>query len=178
MHDFLLNFVYKAKKTVYKWWCVVYKPVYVMTHHGVWPEEKKPENKYPDRKTDIPEETVESEEKMLESVMNEETGVAKDEKPEETVHGEVADTVPVFKEGGENDSPKQGKPVFVDAEAEKRANEIIERLAREAAEDEAKKQAEIENAKRAATEKQRLAEILKSTERDISAYIEEGRMGK
>ena len=42
------NFVIKAKRTVYKWWCVVYQPVYKLIHHGYWPNEKDPYVKYPD----------------------------------------------------------------------------------------------------------------------------------
>ncbi len=35
-------FFTRVKQTVYKWWCVVYKPVYKLTHHGYWPPEKEP----------------------------------------------------------------------------------------------------------------------------------------
>ena len=55
-----------------------------------------------------------------------------------------------------------------------RANEIMARLNREAAEDEEKKQREIEAAKEKAAEQERLAAILKSTERNIDAFIQEG----
>lgn len=41
------SFIYKVKQTVYKWWCVVYKPVYKLTHNGYFPPEKEPDNKYP-----------------------------------------------------------------------------------------------------------------------------------
>lgn len=40
------NFFTRAKRTVYKWWCLVYKPVYVLIHHN-WPEEKDPNVRYP-----------------------------------------------------------------------------------------------------------------------------------
>jgi len=46
--------------------------------------------------------------------------------------------------------------------------------ASEAAEDEEKKQREIEAAKEKAAEQERLAAILKSTERNIDAFIQEG----
>lgn len=36
------GFFYRAKQTVYKWWCIIYKPVYKLIHHGYWPEEKEP----------------------------------------------------------------------------------------------------------------------------------------
>ena len=36
------NFLFRAKRTVYKWWCIVYKPVYKLIHNGEWPEEKEP----------------------------------------------------------------------------------------------------------------------------------------
>lgn len=35
------NFLFRAKRTVYKWWCIVYKPVYKLIHNGEWPEEKR-----------------------------------------------------------------------------------------------------------------------------------------
>ena len=40
------NFLFRAKRTVYKWWCIVYKPVYKLIHSGEWPEEKEPDVKY------------------------------------------------------------------------------------------------------------------------------------
>ena len=39
------NFLFRAKRTVYKWWCIVYKPVYKLIHNGEWPEEKEPDVK-------------------------------------------------------------------------------------------------------------------------------------
>ena len=33
------NFLFRAKRTVYKWWCIVYKPVYKLIHNGEWPED-------------------------------------------------------------------------------------------------------------------------------------------
>jgi len=40
------NFLFRAKRTVYKWWCIVYKPVYKLIHNGKLPEEKEPDVKY------------------------------------------------------------------------------------------------------------------------------------
>lgn len=51
------SFSTRLMRTVYKWWCVVYKPVYVLTHKGYWPEDKNPENKYP---TEIPSSDIQS----------------------------------------------------------------------------------------------------------------------
>lgn len=65
-------------------------------------------------------------------------------------------------------------PAGVDDDVLARANEIMARLNREAAEDEEKKQREIEAAKEKAAEQERLAAILKSTERNIDAFIQEG----
>ncbi len=42
MGDYHSSFLYKAKQTVYKWWCVVYKPTYKLFHNGYWPAEKEP----------------------------------------------------------------------------------------------------------------------------------------
>ena len=65
-------------------------------------------------------------------------------------------------------------PAGVDDDVLARANDIMARLNREAAEDEEKKQREIEAAKEKAAEQERLAAILKSTERNIDAFIQEG----
>ncbi len=53
------GFFYRAKQTVYKWWCIIYKPVYKLIHHGYWPEEKEPYY-VPEPKPEIPSVTPES----------------------------------------------------------------------------------------------------------------------
>ncbi|MGN0435662.1 MAG: hypothetical protein ACI4D8_03420 [Wujia sp.] len=140
------GFLYKARQTVYKWWCVVYKPAYKLFHHGYWPEEKEPYYIPPDdnKKDEFAEQMAKS---MEESKQNNEDDILISMKEAKTIDQNVLD----------------------------RANEIMERLAREAAEDEAKKQAQIEDAKRIAIENERLAEIMNANKVDISAFIEEGK---
>lgn len=50
MYDYFFT---RAKRTVYKWWCLVYKPVYVLIYHN-WPEEKDPYVRYPEPKPEEP----------------------------------------------------------------------------------------------------------------------------
>lgn len=145
-------FFTRVKQTVYKWWCVIYKPVYKLVHHGKWPEEKEP-GYVPPKKDDAASDFAAQ---NAAPVQNEIT--ASDDSS--TATNSWDDSVDTS--GMSNES--------VDL-----AKEIMERLAREAAEDEAKKQAEIDKAKQAAAEKERLEEIMRSNKVDISQYIEEGR---
>lgn len=135
------NFLFRAKRTVYKWWCIVYKPVYKLIHNGKWPDEKNPNIKYAGSKPAAPS-----------------TSEPKTEPSDVAVSAL------------NSEEPSSG----VDADVLARANEIMARLNREAAEDEEKKQREIEAAKKQASEQERLAAILKSNERNIDAFIQEG----
>lgn len=143
------NFFTRVKRTVYKWWCVVYKPVYKLVHHGEWPDTKEP--------------GYLAEKQELAKQMASQSQTAEQYEPSIQIPDE-----PVINSESEVDLSGVNDDVL------SRANEIMERLAREAAEDEAKKQAEIDAAKQKAENDARLASILKSTERDISAYIAEG----
>lgn len=170
-----------VKRTVYKWWCVIYKPVYKLIHHGDWPKEKEPgyvppreDNSASDFAAQMAEQIIqENQENINETISNQIN----------TQNAVPAQSMPV-----QNDSPASddsstainGWDDSVDISgmtegAVDLAKEIMERLAREAAEDEAKKQAEIDKAKQSAAEKQRLEEIMRSNKVDISQYIEEGR---
>lgn len=162
------GFLFKARQTVYKWWCVVYKPVYKLVHHGYWPEEKEPYYIPPKEKKD------ELAEQMAKSI--EESG---QNKVDEILLSTEASELDAGSSSSPVDKSEPAKADFstdnVDPNVLDRANEIMERLAREAAEDEAKKQAEIEEAKRIANENERLAEIMNANKVDISAFIEEGK---
>lgn len=175
---------YRARQTVYKWWCVIYKPVYKLCHHGNWPEEKEPFYKLNNAAT-IPPEEQEERNKLAEQISQGLIGqnqTAVDDilssieqpataKPTPTTSGIPDTPVQEAPEAQVNDSPAAS----VDDDVLARANEIMERLAREAAEDEAKKQKEIEDAKRVAEEQAKLASIMDKNKVDISLFIEEGK---
>ena len=157
------NFFYKAKQTVYKWWCVIYKPVYKLTHHGYWPAEKEPYYIPPEEK----------QQQQLASQMTKQISDTEAEiSLEDTTAKDTVSVAPTNNTTSSNDNPSNTGESAEDAAA--RAKEIMDRLNREAAEDEAKKQAEIEAARQKAAEQDRLNSILKSTQRDISQYISEG----
>lgn len=180
------NFFFeRIKRTVYKWWCVVYRPVYKLTHHGYWPEEKEPgyvppknkeQNNVPDENKSVSQQQTSdsSADSIISRVLNEQQNNVN-----ETIAAQMNNqTVPTPTE-------EMGKvdPVWDDSvdtsgmssESVDLAKEIMERLAREAAEDEAKKQAEINKAREVAAERERLEEIMRSNQVDISKFIEEGK---
>lgn len=177
MNDPYNNFFIKAKQTVYKWWCVIYKPVYKLTHNGHWPVEKEPGYTPP---------AEDSKQKELAAQMATQIMATK----QDSVNDLVLQAASIEHEVEQTISPQptqttntQDEPDFdtsnVDADALARAEEIMARLNREAAEDEAKKQAEIDQARqdamKVADEQARLAEIMKANQVDISAFIEEGK---
>lgn len=177
-------FFTRVKRTVYKWWCVIYKPVYKLVHHGNWPEEKEP-GYVPPKKEDA---TSDFAAQMADKIIHE-----KQESINETISSQMNTTntqsavpvqsTPTQSESSASDDSSTVIEAWDDSvdtsgmstESVDLAKEIMERLAREAAEDEAKKQAEIEKAKQSAAEKERLEEIMRSNKVDISQYIEEGR---
>lgn len=176
------GFFNNFKRTVYKWWCVVYKPAYKLFHHGYWPAEKEPYYQPPkeepqEQQTDAVSETPSTNtnstdaQALANKIMSSKQG---------NIDDMVANTTPV--ETATPESAQAEEPEIdlsqVDADSLARANEIMARLAAEAAEDEAKKQAEIDAAKSKAAEEERLAAILKSTKVDISAFIEEGKANR
>ena len=150
------GFWFKARQTVYKWWCIVYRPVYKLVHHGYWPDEKDPYY--------VPPTQIKSEESVGQTAKP--TGEALSSSEEE-----VSSTTEIFSDKVEESTVASN----IDQNVMNRANEIMERLAREAAEDEAKKQAEIDEARRIANENERLAEIMNANKIDITKYIEEGK---
>lgn len=161
------NFFVRAKQTVYKWWCVVYKPVYKLTHNGYWPNEKEPGYKPP---------VEDKKQKDLAAKLASQIMADKQDS--------VNDLVLQSSATSETESSKEeAQPIkepeidlsTVDSDALARAQEIMDRLNKEAAEDEAKKQAEINQAKKQAEEQEKLAAIMKANQVDISAFIEEGK---
>lgn len=187
------NFFYNTKRTVYKWWCVIYKPAYQLFHHGYWPNEKNPYMKYPEqpnRETSssagISDTKEELSHQMAQQIANEishehnnshfdELKAAVSSKEETKPDAPQADNITNETNADTSQTDEGINTSNIDEDVYKRANEIMERLAREAAEDEAKKQAEIEKAKQQASEQERLAMIMKANEIDISQFIEEGK---
>ncbi len=166
------NFVIKAKQTVFKWWYVVYKPVYKLTHGGRWPEEKQ--QQYETRTMGTPpKEDTELQQlarQMATQIQNNNNQHVVDEIVSESKQTEThTDNAETHTDNAEIDTTN------VDEDVLDRANEIMARLAREAAEDEAKKQAEIDAARKKAAEAEQLASIMKANQVDISSFIEEGK---
>lgn len=176
------NFIYKARQTVYKWWCVVYKPVFKLVHHGYWPNEKNPYVVFPDRD--------EEKKKLAEQISNDissnssndfEDGIVGiDANINKSTETEISDSASNISNDNSNSisdatTDEEISLSDLDDDAAKRAQEIMDRLAREAAEDEAKKQSEIDIAKAKAEEQAKLASIMNANKVDISGFIEEGR---
>lgn len=168
------SFIVRVRQTVYKWWCVVYRPAYKLFHHGYWPQEKEPYYSAPEAaKPETTENAQSDDARALAEQMAQRIQADKQHNIDDLVH-----SVDAFETEDDTSSSSEEPEVDlsnVDNNTLSKANEIMERLAREAAEDEAKKQAEIDAAKRESAEQERLASILKSTKRDISMYIEEGK---
>jgi hypothetical protein len=148
------SFIIKARRTVYKWWCVVYKPVYKLTHNGRWPEEKNPENVYP---ASVPISSYEMADMAAQAVA-------------------AVDNISVEQGDEKLQEPESEIDLTgVDSDTLDKANEIMARLAKEAADDEAKKQSEIDAARKEAQEREKLAIIMKANKVDIAPFIEEGK---
>ena len=166
------NFLFRAKRTVYKWWCIVYKPVYKLIHSGEWPEEKEPDVKYAAPTKPSQSETLDAQ-ALADAVLD------TNRQSQHNIDDLVSEAAPAVNAEPDISSTNSALdpeeiPAGVDDDVLARANEIMARLNREAAEDEEKKQREIEAAKEKAAEQERLAAILKSTERNIDAFIQEG----
>ncbi len=149
------GFVYKAKQTVYKWWCVVYKPAYKLFHQGYWPKEKEPyyamnqAKEKEEQAAKLAQAANVDAEDLANSILSSKQG---------SIDDMVANTSPISQEApAENTSEPELDLSQVDPDALARANEIMARLASEAAADEAKKQAEIDAAKAKALEDERAA---------------------
>ncbi len=168
MYDNTDNFFYKAKQTVYKWWCVIYKPVYKLTHHGYWPAEKEPYYVPPQESSNQQQLAAQ----MAETIMhNRQSNVDNIVMDSATPNASATDTNPIATHQSEESIDlSQVNPNDLN-----RAQEILDRLNREAAADEAKKQAAIDAAKKQADEKARLDAIMRANQVDISAFIEEGK---
>ena len=166
-HNNDYGFFYNIRQTVYKWWCVVYKPTYKLFHHGYWPAEKEPyyqANLAKQEGTSTVSQTKEhtdtaniSQTQANVDTANVSTQNAQDlanqilSSKQGSVDAMVANTTPLKQETSGADKTISEEPEIdlskVDADALARANEIMARLASEAAADEAKKQAEIDAAK-------------------------------
>lgn len=143
------GFLYKARQTVYKWWCVVYKPTYKLFHHGYWPAEKEPYYQMNQAKAISEEPAVTSDNTTPDTISNAEDLANQILKSKQgNVDDMVANTSPIkAQEETDSSSEQEVDLSTVDPDALSRANEIMARLAAEAASDEAKKQAEIDAAK-------------------------------
>lgn len=186
------NFFYRTKQTVYKWWCVVYKPVYKLVHHGYWPNEKEPYVRFPDSKQQTPDDEkqklavamasqimeqsrqnqhniddiVQTARQKKASVNPEPVSPVTIPQADATTHADTSSNL--------SDLDANEIPAEIDEDVLARANEIMARLNKEAAEDEEKKQREIEQAKEQAAKQQRLSQIMKANERNIDVFIQEG----
>ena len=124
------NFIMRAKRTVYKWWCLVYKPVYVLIYHN-WPEEKDPYVRYPESKPDKPDADT------AVTVDTQPVSATLDPDAQHTPTDSLASqTAPVFPAADTSAHAEDEIPAGVDDDVLARANEIMARLNREAAEDE------------------------------------------
>lgn len=159
------NFVFRIKRTVYKWWCVVYKPVYRLIHNGDWPASKEPSVRYPDTQPSTQETGLDAQ-ALADAVLD------TNRQSQHSIDDMILEASRHPSDASALDPDEI--PADVDDDVLARANEIMARLNREAAEDEEKKQREIEAAKKQASEQERLAAILKSNERNIDAFIQEG----
>ncbi|MCM1084662.1 MAG: hypothetical protein NC393_14410 [Clostridium sp.] len=167
-------FFTRVRRTVYKWWCVIYKPVYKLIHHGEWPEEKEPgyvppkqEDATSDYAAQMADKLMHERQDTVNQTISSQTNAQAPAQSENAASDDSSTKITGWDDSFDVSGMSEG---YVDL-----AKEIVERLAREAAEDEAKKQAEIEQAKQAAAEQARLEEIMRSNKVDISQYIEEGR---
>lgn len=176
------GFFYKARQTVYKWWCVVYKPAYKLFHQGYWPAEKEPyyelnQAKQAELDAEKLAQTASAQD-LADQILSSKQGnidalVANTPVASSSVSATSHATISA--PSSDTETEPEVDLSNVDPDALARANEIMARLASEAAADEAKKQAEIEAAKAKAAEDAKLASILQSTKVDISAFIEEGK---
>lgn len=173
------GFFYNMRQTVYKWWCVVYKPAYKLFHHGYWPQEKEPyyqanlakaaqagAQEISEAPQPVQANTTDAED-LANKILSAKQG---------NIDTLVANTPVAETKAPEADS--QTEPEIdlsqVDADALARANEIMARLASEAAADEAKKQAEIDAAKaKARADEEAAKEKAKADEEAARARADE-----
>ncbi len=160
------GFIYKAKQTVYKWWCVVYKPAYKLFHQGYWPAEKEP---YYAMNQAIEKEEQAAKLAQTANVDAEDLANSILSSKQGNVDAMVANTTPISQEVPSEETQESEPEIDlsqVDADALARANEIMARLASEAAADEAKKQAEIDAAKARAREDEEAAKAKAKADED------------
>lgn len=163
---------FKLRQTVYKWWCVIYKPVYKLFHHGEWPKEKEP---YYVCGQDNFDKRQEEQQKLAEEITRTLANRGQNEVDVIIQSAEITETKPSNSTVNNQDANEEIDTSNIDNDVLARANEIMERLAREAADDEAKKQKEIDEARRKAEEKAKLDSIMDANKVDISQYIEQGK---
>ena len=134
------NFLFRAKRTVYKWWCIVYKPVYKLIHNGEWPEEKEPDVKYAAPTKPSQPETLDAQ-ALANAVLdtNRQSQHNIDDLVSEAAHMSAEPTAFTPDTGSTASALNPEEiPAGVDDDVLARANEIMARLNREAAEDEEK----------------------------------------
>ncbi|MBR3834676.1 MAG: hypothetical protein IKJ73_10170 [Lachnospiraceae bacterium] len=162
------GFFYNVRQTVYKWWCVVYKPAYKLFHHGYWPNEKEPY--YQANQAKVAQQEAE---KLAQAATTDAQDLADKilSSKQGNVDALVANT-PVKTKPSEAPNEPEAEPEIdlsqVDPDALARANEIMARLASEAAADEAKKQAEIDAAKAKAREDEEAAKAKAKADEDAA----------
>ncbi len=188
------GFFYKARQTVYKWWCVVYKPAYKLFHQGYWPAEKEPYyelNQAKQAEIDaqrLAQAATGQEQVAMEAATDNIGSISGTDahdlasrimsSKQGNVDALVANTsvagssAPATSEANisASSSDTEAEPEIdlsqVDPDALARANEIMARLASEAAADEAKKQAEIDAAKTKAREDEEVAKAKAKADKD------------
>ncbi len=168
------GFFYKVKQTVYKWWCVVYKPTYKLFHKGYWPAEKEP---YYEMQMAIARDEQVAKLAQAANVDAEDLASSILSSKQENIDTMVANTAPLKQVSNVAPQSEEEPDVDlsqVDPEALSKANEILARLASEAAADEAKKQAEIDAARKKAMEDEKAAiKKAKSDEEAAKSRAEE-----
>jgi len=167
------GFFYKAKQTVYKWWCVVYKPAYKLFHHGYWPAEKEPYYELNQAKQaaldaeklaqtasaqDLADQILSSKQGNIDALVA--------NTPVASSSVSAASHATISASNSDTETEPEVDLSKVDPDALARANEIMARLASEAAADEAKKQAEIEAAKAKAREDEEAAKAKAKADED------------
>lgn len=159
-----LTYQNPIRRNIYKWWCVVYKPVFKLFHEGRWPMEKEPAYVFATTEVQEAMQAQNTTTPDLSSITNEEDS--------ET----AVDNTSNSNEGEFSSLDSSEIPADVDDDVLSRANEIMARLNQEAAEDEAKKQGEIDKARAQADYDARIAEIMHANSRDseVHSYIETG----
>lgn len=178
------GFFMTIRSSVTKWWRVIYKPIYKLTHinspsnTNIIQTKSNQLNSTNQNASEFyaSEQTTNSANNniMLEPAPSN-NSIDADlilksirQKKDDTLE----DIIQSAKFSNTNQEADNSNDAFSDDDALKRANEIFERLNKELSEDEAKKQAEIEEAKRLAREQDVINHVMNQNKIDISSYID------